>query len=62
VAANSGLRREGVKRRPGRGVGGRVNHSGFPVHRAQAKLTMAEATTKAQRRWRNGGATMGAPL
>jgi hypothetical protein len=60
--ANSDLRRGGLKRGPGRGVGGRVNHHGFPMHRAQAKLTVAEATTKVQRRWRNGGATIGALL
>jgi hypothetical protein len=62
AAANSHQHKEGVKHGTGRGIGGRENHCGFPVHRAPAKLTMAEATTETRHGRRNGGATVGAAL
>ena len=43
VAADSDLRREEAERGPGGRVEERRNHYGFPVHQAQAELTMAKA-------------------
>jgi hypothetical protein len=60
--ANSGLRRGEVSCGPGRGVSERGNHCGFPVHRAQVKLTVAEAMAEARRRRWNDGAMAGAEL
>jgi hypothetical protein len=37
--------RGGVEHVPGRGIGERENHRGFPVHKAPAKLTVVETTT-----------------
>jgi hypothetical protein len=38
AAVNSDLRRGGVERGSGRGIGGRENDCGFPVHKAPVKL------------------------
>jgi hypothetical protein len=50
------LRREEVKRGPGRWVGERGNHRGFLMRKAQAKLTVVEAMAEARRRRWNGWA------
>jgi hypothetical protein len=56
TATSSGLCRGQVRHGPDIGVGERGNHSGFPVHRTQAKLTVAEVMAKARRgRWSNDG-------
>jgi hypothetical protein len=39
VTTNSDLRRGEIERGSGRGVEERGNHCGFPMHKAQAKLT-----------------------
>jgi hypothetical protein len=62
VAANSGLRRGGVRRGLGRGVDERENHHGFLMRKALAKLTVAEAMAETRRGRRNGGATLGVAL
>jgi hypothetical protein len=54
AAASSDRRKGDVERGPGRGVEERGNHCGFPVRRAQAKLTMANALQKPSD---NGGTT-----
>jgi hypothetical protein len=50
------LRREEVKRGPGRWVGERGNHRRFLMRKAQAKLTVVEAMAEARRRRWNGWA------
>lgn len=62
MAAISGLHREGVRRKRGRGDSVRGNRDGFLVHRAQAELTVAEAVAEARRRRRNDYATAVAVL
>ena len=59
---NSDLRRGEIGRGLGRGIGGRENHCGFPVHKAPVKLTVAEATTGTRRGWPNNEAKEGAVL
>jgi hypothetical protein len=54
AAANSDLCREEAERGPGGRVEERGNHCGFPVHQAQAELTVAKALAEVQRR-RQGG-------
>jgi hypothetical protein len=44
---------------PGRGVEEMVNHCGFPVRQAQAKLTVAKALAEVRRRRQNDEATAG---
>jgi hypothetical protein len=62
AAANSDLCRGEVECGPGRGINERGNHCGFPVHKAPAKLTVAETMVEAQRGWWNDGPTEGAAL
>jgi hypothetical protein len=62
VEAISGLHREGVRHERGRGVSVRGNRDGFPVHRAQAEVTVAEVVAEAQRRRHNDCATAVAVL
>jgi hypothetical protein len=62
AAANSDLHRGEVERGPGRGVEERGSHHEFPMHKAQAKLTVAKALVEAQRQRWNGGATVVAAL
>jgi hypothetical protein len=58
TAANSDLRKGEVERGPNRGVEERGNHRRFLVCKAHVKLTVAKALAEAQRRRRNGGATV----
>jgi hypothetical protein len=60
--ANSDLRMGEVEHGPGRGIGGRENHCGFSVHKALAKLTVAETTVEDRQGRQDGGATEGAAL
>jgi hypothetical protein len=66
AAASSNLRREEDERGPGSRVEEWGNHSGFLVHQAQVKLTVAKVLAEVQRRWQNdeaktrgGGAAAG---
>jgi hypothetical protein len=54
TATNFDLRREEAERGPSGRVEERGNHCGFPVHQAQAELTMAKALVEVQQR-RQGG-------
>lgn len=57
AAVNSDLLRGGVERVPGRGIGERENHCGFPVHKALVKLIVVETT--AERLYGRGGGVAG---
>ena len=59
AAATFGLHMEGVRCEQGRGAGERRNRSVFPVHSAQAKLTVGEAMAKARRGWLGEGMGQG---
>jgi hypothetical protein len=48
AVANYDLRRGEVERGPSRGISGRENHLRFLVHKAMAKLTVAETTAEAR--------------
>jgi hypothetical protein len=62
VVASSDLRRGEFERGPGRGVEERGNNHGFPVHKSQAKFTVAKVLEEDQRRRWNDEATEGATL
>jgi hypothetical protein len=62
AVANSDLCRGEVEHGPGKGIDEMGNHCVFPVHKAPAKLTVAETTVEAQRGRRNNGAIEGAAL
>ena len=62
TATNFDLRREEAERGPSGRVEERGNHCGFPVHKAPAKLIVAEATTETRRGRQNDRTVEGASL